>query len=335
MQMDNHFKKFHSDIKLNKTRVKRIKSAHETWEAMLRNDAEVGDLVVSFYLQGSYATHTAIRPQGEDGFDVDAVLVLDLDGWADPKNVIEWLAGRMRSKGSYESAIEQRDRCVRVSYVGDFHIDIVPAKPNGATILIPSKEEGRWVETNPRGFITWCAGVNQENQGMFTRVVKYVKHWRNITMGATMAPPSILLTTLVGNSMIGDSSDAVSLVLTLEKLVSELDAVLDSDGEPMVQNPSLDSENLARDWGRAKYDSFRQNVERLAKESRDALDESDAAESVGKWQGIFGSAFPGSVSEAAQIAADMLTGGVFVSRSGEINRVSGRRIPRSRFYGDS
>lgn len=335
MQLSDHFRKFHADIALNQTRVAKIKSAHETWEDILKNDDEVGEYFEGFYLQGSYATHTAIRPQGNIEFDVDAILLLDLgDDFEDPKDALTWLAGRMRTQEKYKDAIIQRDRCVRVIYAGDFHIDIVPAKPgDGETILIPSKKEGEWVETNPKGFITWCRDVNRDSQEKFTRVVKFAKYWRDTSVGQDTAPKSILLTTLLGTNMVGASSDAESLVLTLEELVANLDDILDDDGEPNVENPSLEEENLARDWDRAKYDIFKVKLERFAAKARKALDEENEEKSIEKWQDIFGTTFPSALSEAAQMTKDVSAGRVFVSPTGEINRNSGVRIPESRNYG--
>ncbi len=334
MQLNDHFQKFHADISLNSTRVSRIKSAHETWEDILRNDEEVGDDLEDFYLQGSYATHTAIRPQGNKEFDVDAILLLSIDDDQTPKDVLSWLARRMRTQEKYKDSITQRDRCVRVTYAGDFHIDIVPAKvKDGDVILIPSKKEGEWVETNPKGFMAWCRDVNQNSQGKFTRVAKFVKFWRDTTVGQDTAPKSILLVTLIGMNMVGASSDAESLVLTLEELVANLDDVLDEEGKPYVENPSLEGENLARDWNRAKFDIFKDKIERFTSKARDALDEEDKDKSIEKWQEIFGTTFPSTLSEAAQLNKDVAAGRVFVNPSGEVNRDSGVPVRRSRNYG--
>lgn len=333
-KLNQHFKVFHSNISLNTTRVNRIISAHTTIEELLKKDKEIKPLFNKFYLQGSYATNTAIRPQNGNEFDVDAILLLDLSDSDEPKDVINLVANRLKTYETYKDKVIIKDRCVRVNYKGDFHMDIVPAKPTDHEhILIPSRKEGEWLETNPAGFIRWCKDINSDADGKFTRVAKFIKYWRDKTVGKDTAPKSILLTTIIGLNMVGKNSDAESLVLTLENIVENLDSIL-VDDEPYVENPSLEGENLARDWDKSKYDIFKTKLEKFAKDARSAYDDTDKESTIKKWQDIFGSEdFPSELSEKAEMAQAIKTGSVVVSSKGTLNKASGTPIKEHRFFG--
>jgi hypothetical protein len=125
-KLNQHFKAFHSNISLNLTRTSRIISAHTTIEELLKKDEEIKPLFKKFYLQGSYATNTSIRPQNGNEFDVDTILLLDLSDTDEPKDVINLIATRLKTYDTYKDKVIIKDRCVRVNYKGDFHMDIVP-----------------------------------------------------------------------------------------------------------------------------------------------------------------------------------------------------------------
>ena len=117
-----------------------------------KEDEEIEDLFLDFYSQGSYSTNTGIKPKNDDEFDVDAILLLELDEENEPQDILKWIASRIKSHKEFEKSVKTKDRCVRIDYAGDFHVDIVPALPCEGVIKIPSKKENEWCKTNPKGF---------------------------------------------------------------------------------------------------------------------------------------------------------------------------------------
>lgn len=335
VKLNEHFKAFLGEISLNPTREDRIDSAFETWSGLLKNDVEIKDIFKSFYLQGSYASKTSIRPQGNnEEFDVDAVLLVDLSDDLTPKDALNWLAERMKSNEKYKDKIKSRDRCVRVNYSGDFHMDVVLAKPSDEEyIYIPSKKEGEWVKTNPAGFVTWCSTVNSQNSQKFTDITKILKYWRDLKVGKATSPKSILLTTLIGKSMSGHASVAESLVTTLKNILSDIDSYIQEDDTVLVENPSLTDENLARDWTKENLTTFKTKLNKLKNDCEDALNESDKQKSIEKWQAIFGSKFPSELNEAASMASRIDEGVILVNSAGVLNSAGGIAIPQHRFFG--
>lgn len=333
MKLNDHFKSFVANISLNPTREDRINSALSAWENIFKDDDEIKSYYKKFYKQGSYATGTAIIPTGSNEFDVDTVLLLDIGDKYDAKGLIDFVYNRMKTKETYKDKLIKKDRCIRVNYVGDFHMDIVPAKPSeGEHIFISNKSTNEWVETNPEGFIRWFKDKNCENNYKLVNATKIIKFWRDNKVGKDTAPKSILLTALIGNYIQSESSDAETLVLTLENMVDKIDEIL-VNGEPYVENPSLDGENLARDWDKNKYDIFKTKLEKFAKDAREALDEEDKDESIKKWQGIFGDKFPSELSEAKNFSEKVRAGNVVVGTDGLLNTNNGQHIPPHRFYG--
>ncbi|WP_321835589.1 SMODS domain-containing nucleotidyltransferase [Clostridium butyricum] len=332
MKLNDHFKKLEGKISLNPTREAKIDSAYTYWKDEFEKDDVLKDILQDFFQQGSYATRTAIKPIRSNGeFDIDAVLLLNLDE-EKPKEVLDLIAGKIKNNKTYKDKVKVKDRCVRIDYAGEFHMDIVPAKKCGLDhISIPCKAEDEWQETNPEGFTKWFKEQHSDSNYMLQKVVKLIKYWRDEKVGNDTAPKSILLTTLVAKNFKWGSSQAESLVLTLENLSENLDSILNEDNEPYVENPSLPGENLARDWNKSKYDIFKTKLCKFAKDSRDAIDEDEKEKSIEKWQQILPE-FPSNVEES-KAAEDIKSGVLKVNSIGNINTSEGKSIPNHRFYG--
>jgi hypothetical protein len=337
MELEQHFKQFLQNISLNKSRLSQIESAITTWKTLLENDKEIKLVYKDFYPQGSYATNTAIRPSNGDEFDVDAVLVVDCQ-YKDSKEFYNWILERIKSNEAYKDRIKPKERCIRILYSGDFHVDIVPAKSTyGDSIYIPSKSEGDWIKTNPKGFTKWCEKIERKHKD-FPSITKILKYWRDEKVGDNTAPKSILLTTLIGQSMSTEASCAGTLISTLENLMETLDNLIEesgSDGSIEVWNPSLEGENLARDWDVSKCSIFKKKVANLLNNAKEAYEEEDEEKSIAKWQTIFGkSKFPSILSEGATMAKKIAAGLVSVSATGRLNtQNNGLPIKEHRFFG--
>ncbi|MDQ0230941.1 SMODS domain-containing nucleotidyltransferase [Metabacillus malikii] len=339
MKLNDHFKKFVGNISLNPTRVEQIDRAVRNWEKKFKGDEEIKDHFISYFTQGSYSTDTGVRPKSREEFDVDVVLVLDIVENDDPKENLHWIKDRIKSYSGFENRVKVKDRCVRIEYAKEFHVDVVPAFQYENHIKIPSRKEGEWVETNPEGFTEWCNNINDESDKYFSQTVKILKHWRDEKVGEDTAPKSILLTTLVGNAHIKKPSIAETLVETLKVMVVDVNSLvseLENDEDvPWVDNPSLEDENLARTWSKLKAQRFLKKLTTLRDDCQDALDEKDKDKSIEKWQAIFGSAdFPSSLGETENMARNIAIGTVMVNSKGHLNREEGTTIKEHRFYGE-
>lgn len=338
MKLTSHFKLFISNLSLNTGRKGRINSALLTWEDLLSTEKELSEKYKEFYPQGSYATETAIRPSDNGEFDVDVILLLDVKK-DDSKEFFKWVLERVKTKKAYENNIKPKDRCIQINYAGDFHVDIVPARTTqGDSILIPSKREGDWIKTNPVGFKKWCDKQQIRHDGKFQSIVKILKFWRDQNVSSSSAPKSILLTTLVGHYMVAKNSYAETIVETTKNIVTKLTELIEGKEEDeviQICNPSLEEENLARDWTVKKCRIFTSRLEKLYQQCLEAFEELHKETSIAKWQTIFGSKkFPSELPEAAKMASAVAAGSVFVNGEGILNQSNqGAAIKEHRFFG--
>lgn len=120
----------------------KYKEAKEHYEAVGKwldaKDSDLSRYVPQVYPQGSFALGTAVRPLGEDEYDVDAVCLLSRLTADDitQKQLKEIVGARLKHPGSrYKEKIEPSEggwRCWKIQYADEsqFHLDILPSVPD-------------------------------------------------------------------------------------------------------------------------------------------------------------------------------------------------------------
>jgi len=299
MKCEKRFRKFHHNISLKQSRVDRIASAVSALRKFVSEDSSdddgepgIADVLNDFFLQGSYAMGTAVRPANEDEeYDVDVMLALALatDGEDLPsgEQVLLWLQRRLEGNPDYEGKTSVGHRCVRIDFAGEFHLDVVaaiPKKGKGTSLWIPDADGG-WQETDPKGLMRWFADCGSGRDGKLERTVMYLKWWRSIH---DIEIKSVVLTALLGDHAHQGKSDAEALVATMESLDRWLGR---RDDKPRVNHPTVGCD-MAENWTQDEYEEFRDEFHEATVISRDALDEEDEEESVALWREVFGEQFP-------------------------------------------
>lgn len=296
-----YFEALLSNIALDPTRVERIESAVRHLEDVVLTDPLLRRRRPRIVPQGSYAAGLAIRPlRATDEYDVDVVVEMSIGATVPSWRVLDALADRLALDAIFRPRLRTHPRCVRIQYAGDFHLDVVPGRrivtPGGAfrgVIKAPDRERG-WRTSNPRGFLRWCVQRNNLTGGDFERVVVMLKRWRDLQVAERRRVRSIVFTTLIGlcvprwtRSGASTRPDADVLVETLQRL----DRYLGSRRRvPILRNPSLAGENLARSWPQTHFEEFRDQVS-------EALDDATfarAGRGASAWRRLFGDAFPTS-----------------------------------------
>ena len=348
MWLDDLFEAFHNRIALNPDRISRAQSAYSNLESFLKDDAPLSAAFVDLFKQGSLAINTATRPLEErQEFDLDTVFILDASKVpgdpGSPHELIAWIARRLREHEDYIGKVTERKRCVRITYAGEFHVDVVPARLTGGILdplQIPSKKEG-WRLSHPRGYVNWALSIDTATNKRFSRVTTILKFWRDFRFGLESRPKSILLTTLVGTYIPREgNSTAEALVVAMESLSRFLDEQL---FVPFVANPALPNENLARDWTAEQCDLFGDRLRAAASKARKALmlAGTDRERSIQEWIGLFGEKFPRLTSDdGKRLAEASRTGSLFVTAGGGLEDVQPPKgvstpVPPHRFYGAS
>lgn len=107
------------------------------------------------YPQGSAAIGTTVRPPRGSEHDVDLITLLVWALGLAPGDVKRAVGNRLREHGDYRSRLEEKNRCWRLVYAREFHLDITPSVPNRVCTrggeLVPDKAVSRWKPSNPKG----------------------------------------------------------------------------------------------------------------------------------------------------------------------------------------
>ena len=118
-------------------------------------DPMLADMTV--YVQGSIALGTAVKPFGSDEYDADLVArTPGLMVSTSPAALKAAIGDRLQENGLYAPRLEEKQRCWRLTFAGDLHLDITPAIPNprcsNSGELVPDKKLARWKPSNPTGY---------------------------------------------------------------------------------------------------------------------------------------------------------------------------------------
>ena len=251
------------------------------YEAVGKYLAEQGSLLERYspvvFAQGSIAIGTATKPVGRDKFDVDLICQLSIPpcvNLADvnPADVKRIVGERLKAHDTYKRMLREKNRCWRLVYAGDFHMDIIPGilDPRGRTgtaLLVPDKKLHCWKETDPKAYANWfldrakvATGANEavhaevepapsaERRKLALQVVvQLLKRHRDLMfVDDEDAPISIIITTLAARAYNGSKSIVDALSGALMRMPDYIERK--ATGVAHVGNPLNPLENFADKW---------------------------------------------------------------------------------------
>lgn len=235
-------------------------------------DSPLYDFQPIIFPQGSFRVGTTIKPLLYDEYDIDLVCHLQKDGTiTDPMALLEQVYQRIKANKTYELISEKKNRCVRINYKGNFHLDILPARSDPSNepnyLLVPDCNIKDWKASNPKGYADWFEEVARVRIELLEKArieplpryetlsdklplqqtVQLLKRWRDIAFKdkGDIAPPSIVLTTLAGNNYRKTLLAFEALTQVLDGIIKDIDA---KTGPLIVLNPSNLKENLSEKW---------------------------------------------------------------------------------------
>src|SRR5258708_2048574 len=160
-QIDDLLDRMAADTQLDDTRKSRMKQSFEAVKAWIEADELFfRPYRYDVYPHGSVRILTTVKPIGKDEFDLDfAIHLLAFRTGHTPGRIYGELRRRLEEHGTYRSMIELKPRCIRLNYAGEFHMDILPGiqefEWDANRLLVPDRELGGWVSSNPRGYADW------------------------------------------------------------------------------------------------------------------------------------------------------------------------------------
>lgn len=239
-------------------------------EWLRTNGSPLALLKPRIYPQGGMALRTTVRPREREEYDLDFVLEVSA-ALMNPMALYEMVAQRLATHDVYRRKLERKKRCLRLNYEHDFHLDILPARPDavrqGSCIEVPDTALRDWKPSNAIGYISWFErlcdfGVllkasrqqaplppllPESQLRVLREVVQLIKRRRdNAFAGNDLAPRSIVLTTLAGQFYARQES----LVGSLEQVLIAIETAIDR-AHPRaieVRNPTNPDEVFSEAW---------------------------------------------------------------------------------------
>ncbi len=314
MKLSTYFDAFlRETVNINDSRLRDLNDRVETLYGLLSDDSDIGAIVLDKNPQGSWAHRTIIKPIDGNEFDADFMLVMrEQSDWT-PRDYINCVYATLRKHGTYTDKTKKKNRCVRVVYANDCHIDIVPfLELSDGRQVIANHETNQWEETRPDAFTAWLKDQDTIAQGNLRRVIRLTKYLRDHHMNFKRTK-SVILTVLLGERVEafkktldpGYYSDIpTAFVHILEDLSRWMPAVL-----PHLPDPSGANNDFNHRWNQESYNNLRAKVQAIAKTGRAALEANSVDQSLRLWQEIFGDDFKKpSQTNAASTAATTAAG---------------------------
>lgn len=341
------------------------KEVDEKYKAVSKWLSEEGSELSEFdpdiYSHGSFRLGTVVAPVGRDEFDLDFVCQLSLRRNCDPSSLKKLVGNRLRSNGRYAPILIEKNRCWRLNYSGDFHMDIMPAIPDYSLgtnhIFVSDKELQQWKESNPKGFANWFnevmvpirKSIRVENRASveelpdsaiktpLQRSIQFLKRYRDLKFGyrTKLKPSSIILTTLAAKAY----NQQDNLYAALLSIATRMEDQIEYDGEnPVVLNPANPNENLAEKWisHPERFEAFRDWLKELRTDLRLYINEDDLPTLSEHLRPNFGeSVVNRAIAEYSKNLGDLKTLGSLGVGSGPyvVSKKSNDPIRSNSFYG--
>jgi len=275
--------------------------------ACLEKDDVISPLMQGHVPQGSWAHRTIIRPVEDHEFDADFLLTMaEIQAWSDsPKIYLQQVRAAFKRSTTYADMVRRKNRCVRIGYSGDCHVDVVPhlVLADGRQVIV-NYAENKFEDTNPEGFTTWMKEKDQLANGNLRKVIRLMKYIRDFKQ--TFSVPSVILTTLLGERVqtFDEASRYADVPTTLLNLMNDLDAWLNLYPDmPPLEDPSCPGTSFNHRWTQDQYENFAKWITFYADRITQAYTEPDKATSLTAWQKIFGPEFTQPVTKAAELTA--------------------------------
>ena len=320
MKHNEEFADFLRDhVNLNQGRIEELDQHVKAVTSYLRNNL-AGFRRVEY--QGSRALGTIIRPvKDRHEFDADLLVIVDKDGDS-PKPYSDNLWDTLKDSDRYKEKIELWNRCVKVKYQGQCHLDTVPCVEDDGKQYVCPRNDDDLEETDGTGFRDWFNDQNRITKGNLKRTVRLLKFLRDHK--GNFSVPSVILTALAGETIHekdADGEEVSTMADTVATVLTRIDERLEKcDQIPVIANPANPDLKFSTHWEDNQYQNFRRLMGVYANTARQARDETNNAKSIAAWQKLFGESFgKGGGSGSGSGGSSAGSGG---NRSGQGSRSS-------------
>ncbi|MCK6458211.1 MAG: nucleotidyltransferase [Phycisphaerae bacterium] len=318
MWCEAQFAKFDEKLRLDQGRRDRIQSALGAFNDFCQRDEQLrAALAEPPFLQGSVPMLCAIKPLGKDEYDVDVVYPFRLAAWKEPRpgpgTLVKWFTSRLKENEFYSGRMEIKNRCVRIHYKGDFHVDLIPSAVDvdaHKPYAVPAKDLSDWITNDPRGFVDWflqrdkASGMaDSDGCGVLIRSVRIMKRWRDQFFGSDARPTSILLTTILAKHEASAKTYSPPLpdpyypkypttAAYLYDLIRLTVGCIKDASRTAFEHPTIRGEDLRRNWDDSFAKAFVERLDASARSLLAGIQSGTDAAATPHYLHAFGETFP-------------------------------------------
>ncbi len=272
--LDDLLQRVGEKLQISKTQRQLAENRYKAVGTWLSKDKDLFDgAEINIYPQGSLSIGTTVKPLARQEYDLDLVCEIDESYHEkDPIELLNTIEQRLNANEIYKDKVERKNRCIRLNYANEFHMDILPAHPANqgmdTCVKVPDRKAENWKDSNPKGYTAWLndrsiimkksfearadiepipIDESVERKAPLKRAVQLIKRYRDIYFEKDLdsAPISIVLTTLAGRVYEGQVSVNESITHVLDQIIF---LISQSDKRLVVLNPSNDKEDLSERW---------------------------------------------------------------------------------------
>lgn len=339
LQREDILARIAASLQLDATRRQRMESAYKALCTIINDDEGFfKGMEIDIYAQGSVPIGTTVRPFRGDEFDLDIVLHIK-KGYSQftPLEIYNELLKKLKNDGRYSSMVEEKRRCIRLKYAGDFHMDILPGCmiiiTDDKNIMVPDRELRDWTVSNPKGYAEWFLKIANQSQmpeletyyrklyqlkadvqelpedDFFTKkplqqAVQLIKRYRDIYFERKpqYATSSIILTTIAAQFYSGENSIFNTVDSILTKIQAESNTLQLKFSRLKITNPMNPQEDFSEKWDKEPqlYTQFRAFTKDLYEKWQ--ILKKDFSQSASAYQNLFGdNIYKGAIRQQVEL----------------------------------
>jgi hypothetical protein len=284
----DEFLSFNQRLNITYSKKKQLVTAHNVLKRKVKDHftTKPGISIPSYFIQGSYKHGTIIRKQ-DDTCDIDVGVYFSKEPVISPYAVHKNIVAAIGPHTNEEATI--KNKCVRIYYSNQFHIDLPVYYVDGDKIFIGTGNNG-WKEDNPKVFNKWLKEKCDENPQKI-RLIKYFKAWVDKVksdLKQTM-PSGLALTIWISNHFVGDNRDDIAFLKTAITLRDYLKNTPVSEWQ--CKMPVVPEDNIIEKLKVEQRENFLAALNSLIEASSKIVALNTKDECLLQWKSLFGKWF--------------------------------------------
>ncbi|WP_432404875.1 cyclic GMP-AMP synthase DncV-like nucleotidyltransferase [Wukongibacter sp. M2B1] len=289
------FSDFNKEITLKSKKKENLKRGRNALRDKIRDKfSEKDRSKPKFCGQGSYMMKTVVNPIDseydlDDGVYIQGYSEKEIKEWPKASTIHTWIKDAV--DGHTSKSPVDKNTCVRVIYVNDYHIDLPAYIMKDDKAYLAHKRDG-WIVSDPKAFTDWFRGKVKNDGEQLRSLVKYLKAWKDYKK---VDLKGISITILVGENFYDyENRDDLALLGTLTNIIESLEDKFE------CVKPVAPNENLFEGYSETKQAEIIKAITDLRDSIQKAVDKEDEKEASDIMINYFGSRFPQGESSTAE-----------------------------------